>query len=50
MVKLLVGIVGAAALSVLGHATLVYAAKGGQGVASAAQSTCAYCHGSKYQK
>ena len=50
MLKLLVGIAGVAALSLLGHTALFYSSKGDSGMASAAQSTCAYCHGSKYQK
>jgi len=45
MVKVLVGLVGAAALAVLGHAALVHSSKSDSGAAAAAKSTCASCHG-----
>jgi len=45
MLKLLVGLVGTVALAVLGHAALVHSSKSETGAASAARSTCVYCHG-----
>ena len=45
MLKLLVGVVGAVALTVLGHAALVHSSKSESGAAPAARSTCAVCHG-----
>jgi len=44
MLKLLAGLVAAAALAVLGHAALVHSAKSESGTAHAARSTCASCH------
>jgi len=45
MLKVLVGVVGAVALAVLGHAALVHSSASETGGSSAARSTCASCHG-----
>jgi len=44
MLKLFVGLVGAVALTVLGHAALVHSSESDSGMAPAARSTCASCH------
>jgi len=45
MLKLFVGLVGAVALTVLGHAALVHSSSSESVTAPGARSTCAVCHG-----